>query len=75
LASHQSPITAFGVTPRISCWSIHAVSQRKRKRVEEIFGWMKTYGGLRKTFARGIARVQLQAYLVGCNRLQDNCAQ
>ncbi len=26
----------------------HAVSQRKRKRVEGIFGWMKTVGGGRK---------------------------
>jgi transposase len=42
----------------------YATSQRKRKRVEEIFGWMKTYGGLRRTLARGLARVQLHAYLV-----------
>ena len=41
------------------------MSQRKRKRVEEIFGWMKAYGGLRRTFSRGLARVQLHAYIVG----------
>jgi transposase len=35
----------------------YAVSQRKRKRVEEIFGWVKTVGGLRKTRHRGVARV------------------
>jgi transposase len=35
----------------------YAVSQRKRKRVEEIFGWVKTVGGLRKTRHRGLARV------------------
>jgi transposase len=35
----------------------YAVSQRKRKRVEEIFGWMKTVGLLRKTRYRGVARV------------------
>ena len=34
-----------------------AVSQRKRKGVEEIFGWMKTVGLLRKTRYRGVARV------------------
>jgi hypothetical protein len=28
-------------------------SQQKRKRVEEIFGWMKTIGGLRKVKLRG----------------------
>ena len=27
------------------------------KRVEEIFGWLKTIGGLRKTRYRGVARV------------------
>jgi transposase len=35
----------------------YAISQRKRKRVEEIFGWVKTVGGLRKTRHRGVARV------------------
>jgi transposase len=35
----------------------YALSQRKRKRVEEIFGWLKTVGGLRKTRHRGTARV------------------
>ena len=35
----------------------YAVSQRLRKRVEEIFGWMKTVGNLRKTRHRGEDRV------------------
>ncbi len=35
----------------------YAISQQKRKRVEEIFGWLKTVGGLRKTRHRGAARV------------------
>ena len=43
----------------------YAVSQRIRKRIEEVFGWMKTVGGLRKTRYRGCERVQMQAYLVG----------
>jgi transposase len=42
----------------------YAISQRKRKRVEEIFGWMKTYGGLRRTMLRGLERVQLHGYIV-----------
>jgi hypothetical protein len=33
--------------------------------VEEIFGWLKTTGGLRKTRFRGVARTQHAAYLVG----------
>ena len=35
----------------------YAVSQRKRQCVEEIFGWMKTVGLLRKTRHRGVPRV------------------
>ena len=34
-----------------------AISQHKRKRVEEIFGWLKTVAGLRKTRHRGLQRV------------------
>ncbi|MFO1321764.1 MAG: IS5 family transposase [Burkholderiales bacterium] len=43
----------------------YELSQRSRKRVEGIFGWMKSYGGLRRTMVRGLERVQLHAYLVG----------
>ena len=35
----------------------YAVSQRIRKRVEEIFGWMKTVGLMRKLRHRGVDRV------------------
>jgi IS5 family transposase len=35
----------------------YAWSQRVRKRVEEVFGWMKTIGLMRKTRHRGAARV------------------
>lgn len=35
----------------------YEVSQTKRKRVEEIFGWLKTVGMMRKTRHRGEARV------------------
>ena len=35
----------------------HAISVRIRKRIEEVFGWVKTVGGLRKTRHRGTARV------------------
>ncbi len=35
----------------------YAVSQRKRKRVEEVFGWLKTIGLLRQTRFRGRDRV------------------
>jgi transposase len=35
----------------------YALSRRKCKRVEEIFGWIKTVGLMRKTRHRGLARV------------------
>ena len=43
----------------------YALSQRLRKRVEEIFGWMKTVGGFRRTRYRGLDRPGLAGYLVG----------
>jgi transposase len=36
----------------------YVISQQKRKRVEEIFGWLKTVGGLRKLRHRGLDRVE-----------------
>ncbi len=49
------------------------ISQRIRKRVEEIFGWMKhvlseaegTVGGFRRTRYRGLDRTGLAGHLVG----------
>ena len=35
----------------------YAVSQQKRKRIEEIFGWAKTIALFRKTRHRGVRRV------------------
>ena len=42
----------------------YAISQQIRKRVEEIFGWMKTTGGFRRTRYRGLERARLAGYLV-----------
>ena len=39
----------------------YAISRRVRKRIEEVFGWMKTVGGLRKH--RGGGRVNWQFLL------------
>lgn len=38
----------------------HGASQRVRKRIEEVFGWVKASAGLRKTKLRGLARVRSQ---------------
>jgi IS5 family transposase len=53
-----------GLDSRTTRHAGYAISQRKRKRVEEIFGWMKAYGGLRRTMARGLRRVRIHAYIV-----------
>jgi len=49
---------------RTTSWPGYLLSQRVRKRVEEIFGWMKTVGGFRRTRYRGQPRTQLAGYLV-----------
>jgi IS5 family transposase len=43
----------------------YAISQRVRKRVEEIFGWLKTVANFRKTRFKGLARTEFASYLVG----------
>lgn len=42
----------------------YQTSQRIRKRVEEIIGWIKTVGGLRRSRYRGIERTQAWGYFV-----------
>lgn len=42
----------------------YRTSQKIRKRVEEIFGWIKTVGGLRRSRYRGQERTQAWAYFV-----------
>lgn len=45
------------IDARTTRHSGYEVSQRKRKRIEEIYGWMKTVGLMRKTRHRGSGRV------------------
>jgi transposase len=66
-----STCRAMGMTPHVAqrkySWldgrtTRHAgyqLSQRVRKRIEEIFGWVKTVGGGRKLRYKGVARNQL----------------
>jgi transposase len=42
----------------------YLVSQRKRKLVEEIFGWSKTVGNFRKTRLVGLAKNKLAGFMV-----------
>lgn len=64
-AEHVRELREQGITPhvaqkknsaidgRTTRHAGYAVSQRKRKRIEEIFGWLKDIGGLRKLRHRG----------------------
>jgi hypothetical protein len=42
----------------------HSISQKLRKRIEEIFGWAKTTGGFRKSRYRGVERTHAQGQYV-----------
>ncbi len=55
----------LGLDRRITRHEGYAVSQRIRKRVEEIFGWFKTVGGLRKTRFREVERTQEYVFMLG----------
>jgi len=57
--------SAPGLDGRTTRHEGYAISQRKRKRIEEIFGWMKTVGGLRRSRFVGLEKTQLAAYMVG----------
>ena len=43
----------------------YAISQTIRMRIEQVFGWVKSVGGLRRSRFRGKRRTQLAAYMVG----------
>jgi len=49
---------------RTTCQPGYAISQRIRKRIEEIWGWAKTVGGLRRSRFQGVQKLQWAAYLV-----------
>jgi hypothetical protein len=71
-AKHVKALRLQGVTPHVAQnnrnrrsaiddrTTTHAgyeISQRKRKCVEQVFGWGKTVGPIRKAKHRGVARV------------------
>lgn len=53
-----------GLDGRTTRQSGYRTSQRLRKRVEEIIGWVKTVGGLRRSRYRGRERTQAWGYFV-----------
>ena len=65
VAQNQSARRSSAIDARTTRHAGYSVSQRLRKRVEEIFGWMKTVGGLRRTRYRGLEKTQMSAHLIG----------
>lgn len=73
VAGFVAALRERGVTPHVAQKTVgsaidgrttrhagYAVSIKKRKRVEEIFGWAKTVGGLRRARFIGLAKVKAQ---------------
>jgi len=57
VARNDKRLGGSAIDTRTTRHSGYAVSQRKRKLVEQAFGWMKTIGLLRKVKLRGIEKV------------------
>jgi transposase len=53
-----SKVKHSAVDGRTTRHATYAVSQRKRKLIEEAFGWAKTIAGIAKVKVRGLARVR-----------------
>ena len=64
IAQTRDPRRRSAIDDRTTRHAGYLVSQRKRKRVEEIFGWMKTIGGFRRTRFKGLRRTRLAATIV-----------
>ena len=65
VAKNEHAKRSSAIDDRTTRHSGYAASLIVRRRVEQIFGWMKSVGGLRRSRWRGKARTQLAAYLVG----------
>ena len=60
VASHKTRWGGSAIDARTTRHPGYAMSQTKRKRIEEHFGWGKTVGRIRQTVYRGIRRVDQQ---------------
>jgi transposase len=63
-AACKENVNVPGLDKRTTASKGYATSLKIRKRVEEIFGWIKTVGGLRRTRYRGLERTQAWGYFV-----------
>jgi len=57
-------VQVAGLDGRTTTQQSYQISLKIRKRVEEIFGWIKTVGGFRRSRYRGMERTQAWGYFV-----------
>jgi transposase len=65
VAQNTNAMRSSAIDRRTTRHPSYSISQRIRKRVEEIFGWEKTVGNFRRTRFKGLERTQLASYLLG----------
>ena len=64
VTSHVARKKHSAIDRRTTRRAVYAASQRIHKRMDVVFGWMKTVDGWRRTRYRGLARTGQVGYLV-----------
>ena len=77
VAQHLSRCGGSAIDGRTSRHTGYAISQKRRKQIEEGFGWGKTIGLIRQVKARGVQRVDsiFQMTFIGFNLVRMNNLQ
>lgn len=65
VVQHRNARRSSAIDRRTTRHRGYAISLVIRRRIEQVFGWLKTIGGLRRTRYRGRQRTQLWAYIAG----------
>ncbi len=63
IARNLTDYRGSAVSDEVAAEPGYAISQRIRKRIEQVFGWGKTVGPLRKTKLRGLANIAAQSLM------------
>ncbi|GAB6852708.1 hypothetical protein JCM10599A_65120 [Paraburkholderia kururiensis] len=58
VAQNDGRVGGSAIDGRTTRWAGYAISQRKRKCIEQVFGWGKTVGRIRQAMYRGRERVE-----------------
>ncbi|AJY27102.1 transposase DDE domain protein (plasmid) [Burkholderia thailandensis 34] len=58
VAQNDARTGGSAIDGRTTRWAGYAISQRKRKCIEQVFGWGKTVGRIRQVMCRGRERVE-----------------